>query len=844
MENHGENDQIIAESRYINKSLLALNRCLKIIAESHASKTSEVVGPFRESCLTRLLQKSLCDKEALTIFVNLNTTPAFHVETQNIMSLVVLLRKVIRAGVNDQRVEDHNVAFISRETSNWDVSSDQVKNFDEEGANELRQQNEILMKELSALKASIFERECEARQEFADMYVRMIKEHDENWRIQMEDLDQEREKLLQMSIEQVEEYYEEKLQSITRKRKRVEFDECEEKKEDVIEVCNNCVFTFKQLQEVIKQLRKDLEAAVIEKNDCKFTISLIEKELKMLKDARNSISILQSSVSFVESSVESSDGCHELVVSPCKVIEVTEIESLEVEVDQKSSFIEELRRQLAEKDEQLKILEYNLNQCEMAKVDLMEKLMMMEQILIETNLNLSSPNSSFEFRSSEVKSSSYQAETSNLSFLYTKIDLGDSPKVVATIPKEKLSWLSQGDNRWSLPQISPEKNEVSITEVSSDSSKNDSGVTSEGFKSETEEREKIEYSHIQDKVKQLKKDYILLKDVHHSYRSKIAELSEELESIKHLLTTMKETAGTNEQKILESEEELSKKNEEILKLRNELEILGEKHGQTRKVLDTKSQEYIQTMQELNERLKTHEDSNAKVSHFFHEYKKKSTSFESQLSTACAQFESSNFKCCTEHLPRIEELEKLLKTRDEQIKNLLDEISKGKQDLRALEELDWKVMMLSDKVSSFGEQKDELNKNLAEKSRNEVCLELRLKHLSAQVEERGRDIEALTTELGFVKNDSKSNEECVEELNEEILKSNARLDTMNKMLFKSEQLLYDLELSLFDENGGYVNPILEEIETKDQEIINLKNKVEQQERDLQLIKETRDVFVEK
>jgi len=85
----------LKETQNINTSLLVLGRCLKSIHKGQLIRT-KIVGPYRESKLTRLFQRALSEKEHLALMVNnVNPLPNFYVETQNVLNFAAIAKKLL-----------------------------------------------------------------------------------------------------------------------------------------------------------------------------------------------------------------------------------------------------------------------------------------------------------------------------------------------------------------------------------------------------------------------------------------------------------------------------------------------------------------------------------------------------------------------------------------------------------------------------------------------------------------------------------------------------------------------------------------------------------------------------
>ncbi|KAK4876291.1 hypothetical protein RN001_012713 [Aquatica leii] len=83
----------LKESNSINKSLLVLGRCIKLIRGNQKLKTRKVI-PFRDSKLTQLFQKALLGYESVWMIVNINTCREMFDETQHVLQFSAIAKDV------------------------------------------------------------------------------------------------------------------------------------------------------------------------------------------------------------------------------------------------------------------------------------------------------------------------------------------------------------------------------------------------------------------------------------------------------------------------------------------------------------------------------------------------------------------------------------------------------------------------------------------------------------------------------------------------------------------------------------------------------------------------------
>ncbi|KAK4876702.1 hypothetical protein RN001_009208 [Aquatica leii] len=84
----------LKESNSINKSLLVLGRCIKLIRDKQKLKTRNVI-PFRDSKLTQLFQKALLGHESVWMIININTSREMFDETQHVLQFSAIAKDVI-----------------------------------------------------------------------------------------------------------------------------------------------------------------------------------------------------------------------------------------------------------------------------------------------------------------------------------------------------------------------------------------------------------------------------------------------------------------------------------------------------------------------------------------------------------------------------------------------------------------------------------------------------------------------------------------------------------------------------------------------------------------------------
>ncbi|XP_035720253.1 kinesin-like protein KIF20A isoform X2 [Vespa mandarinia] len=297
----------LKEAQNINTSLLVLGKCLKSIYEGQLSKlkSEPIVGPFRESKLTRLFQRALSGREQIALIVNVNPLPNLYIETQNVLNFAAIAKKIIiESKVKEQRKANSRFSKIVQKSiqsvTNWDdtvlesadslntdTETDILKFSSEEEYEHLLIENKVLRKEITDLKNMALTRDFEIRQEMVDTYTTIIKKLENDWKARIRDVEEQQEDTLQWSIKQVEEYYKQKMAQLSsRKRHR----SCLSNEDDVADQTNafeseisHLTSKVVSMKDTIQELKKSNQVLSIEKNKVEFELSLTKDDLKHAK---------------------------------------------------------------------------------------------------------------------------------------------------------------------------------------------------------------------------------------------------------------------------------------------------------------------------------------------------------------------------------------------------------------------------------------------------------------------------------------------------------------------------------------------------------------------------------
>ncbi|XP_046746104.1 kinesin-like protein KIF20A isoform X2 [Diprion similis] len=348
--NEGER---LKEAQNINTSLLVLGRCLKSIFEVQTSKSKQdIIGPFRESKLTRLFQSALSGKEHIALIVNVNPVPNLYVETQNVLNFSAIAKQIViepvirvKRRVSTSRFSQM-VSQSIKTVTDWDVTelesivvdedqssaiSEKAEYVHAEDYEEMVIENEKLKQEIVKLKNSALDADFAIRQEMSNIYSDMIKDIERNFKNQLQDVEERQEDMLEWSVQQVESYYKKKLEKLSsRKRTRVESEDDTDEEIDVKELEDENVqlkAKVQSLKTTIKDLRESKDKLFAQNNENAFELSLAKKDLE---NCKNLLYAAQNNI-----------GCD----------------------DKAKGVIEELKKQLSAREDQIKSLKEYLNEA-------------------------------------------------------------------------------------------------------------------------------------------------------------------------------------------------------------------------------------------------------------------------------------------------------------------------------------------------------------------------------------------------------------------------------------------------------------------------------------------------
>ncbi|XP_017888533.1 kinesin-like protein KIF20A [Ceratina calcarata] len=332
--NRAETGVRLTEWRNINNSLLVLGRCLKTARTSNSIGNVHVAGPFRESKLTRILQKVLAGRETISFIVTIDTEADAFPETLSILNFSAIARKlnaeskVLKRNafsiMTPRSLKSSTLAsivhtpekLITVDSEEYETLKRRIKELTEEleemqliyyakrdaietisrgtqseksflDYEQLEERNAILLKNLETLECDNLDRELELRQKLADQYSTAVKELQYCSKERTQVVEDQGRELLKWSVDQIEAFYKERIDNImyNKKRKRIDGDVgiqsiCQELETE------NAMMTSKLivLREMVRNLRAENQSLSTERNKCNFELVLIKEKLTNFHD--------------------------------------------------------------------------------------------------------------------------------------------------------------------------------------------------------------------------------------------------------------------------------------------------------------------------------------------------------------------------------------------------------------------------------------------------------------------------------------------------------------------------------------------------------------------------------
>ncbi|XP_071574736.1 uncharacterized protein [Temnothorax nylanderi] len=776
----------------------------------------------------------------------------------------------------------------------------------------IREQNRRLKQELETVKSDMLNCEYVIRQQLADQYSHIIEELEATYKENTKKIETEGHDLLKWSVNQVESFYKERIVNLMRHKKRKREDSgdyiednhalYEELRAENAQVTSKVVV----LKEAVKKLRKENKTILCEKNKCSFELALITEELKKFRQLTragirkwggngeniedDADCLMNNLERLMDEKVNRTEKKLEEMNEYIRTMENKDAEAAS-EANQKSSNsehalndalikIKELEEKLLCKEACIASLQHHAQLQERQLAEAQQRLDNKKNENISdrkcrcdrsTNISFDDTADSFFQENMPVEKSSSRvcvnASTVEQHELNHWIIVPTMSASHVESTKKKLSDTSNV-GRKSLFESSGSTN-CNVSRSSDRSSKDDSGVSSE-LRNESQRSisisDNISTRENEDKCTQtcvIDEDSQIavegsIEQIDRADSNKwncqemshVAELSQDLETIRDVIYALNEASCTNECQLLHKEgamERFTAEESDIVIKRDNLF----------KVIENKMQEYKREIHMLIHKLAVKEENESRIFRCLERYIEGSRAFESKLSLMRNRLDKTFNKCANEHLPKIESLEEEVLQKTLQINELDGKISKVQHELAKGYELFQKIHDFEIIVNRCRRDKNELCRQLYECSETQLTLEDKLKKLTIKIAERDSEIISLKSEIHNIADLNVANNEKARNLSEHITEAGESIDSIKEDLHCCEDLRKNVEntikaeihdfrsrLSNHKNNTTLLNEICKTYGDSQDEITRLKMQLEHKELEATLLKTNRDVTIKK
>lgn len=838
------------EASNINNSLLVLGRCLKAASQNQ-------MAPFRQSKLTRICQRALSGEENLSIIVNVVFRPSFSDETQGIFNFCDIVRKLLTNHSKEYKQCDLETTVRDSDTcdSNDTASPSSHQSFemaemagctDSTACRNVREQNRRLREELETVKSDMLNCEYVIRRQLADHYSHMIGELEATYEENTKKIETEGHDLLKWSVKQVESFYKERIDNLTRHKKRKREDNGDHVEDhrllyEELEA-ENAQITSKMtiLKEVVKKLTRENKTILCEKNKCSFELALITKELKKFRQ------LALAGISKWGGDGENIEDDADCLMNNLERLMDKKIKRAEKKLEEMNEYVRTMENKGAETKgaseakQKLSKSEDVLNDALIKIQELEQELLLKDDCIIRLqhcaqlqerqlaevqqrldntkNENITDGMCKCD-RSTNISSNDYSAE----SFFQENMSTGKSSSrmcmnsstvkqhefedwiIVPTMFEDHVESTKQLLNASNVDRKNLFENynmNGSVSRSSDRSSKDDSGVSSE-LQNESQRSTSInDNSSIlgnEDKCTQIcvedcqiavegNVEQIDCADSNKwSYQETlhVVELSQDLETIRDVIYALNEETCANECQLLHKEGTLGRSTEEASKITMKRDDLF-------KVIENKMQGYKHEICELIRKLTIKKENENRIFKCLERYVESSRGFENKLSSMRNRLDKAFSKCANEHLPKIACLEEEVLQKALQINELDEKISKIQRDFAKGYELFQKIHDFEIIVNKCWRDKKELCRQLYECSENQLTLEDKLKKLTMKIEGRESEVISLKSEIHNIGDLNVVNNEKARNLYEQIVEAGESIDSIKEDLRCCEDLSKNVE----------------------------------------------------
>ncbi|XP_048512520.1 kinesin-like protein KIF20A isoform X2 [Athalia rosae] len=892
----------LKEAQNINTSLLVLGRCLKSIFQGQSMNLKQgLVGPFRESKLTRLFQCALSGKEHIALIVNVNPVPNLYVETQNVLNFSAIAKHIIVEPVTRVKRKASTSRFslmVSQSiktVTDWDVTDlesiasqessvdvDQAEYIYAEDYDELVRENEELKKEIVKLKSSALTSDFKIRQELSKVYTTMMNDLETNFKNRLQDVEEQQEDMLEWSVQQVENYYKEKLNNLVKKKRSCNDSDDELDSElnlEELEAENvQLVAKVESLKKSLKEVRESNEKLIIENNHNASKLSLVQKDLTNYK---NLLIAAQNDI-----------GCGE---GPAQIVE-------------------ELNKQLSTRDDQIKLLKKYLNeakaewlQATAVESKLEESLKKKDQELIEasetisdlsdqiehTNLCLAESTKTVEnledklevcakqLAFAEEKAQTYEdkwskAAANNLVLLNENAEL-------KKLLDERLA--AAKDVQLDVPAVESTETQNLVTVkteildsehdfvLNNDKTEDDalSGtIASNEVGPSSNTNEKSDDEIVREKPTQLKTKHNDLKAQYLSETLQEKKLNEKLSDAEQRLHLLHASLEASERENIECKKSLSLVENELQSFMEKV-IDATKQLEELKQANTALSEKVtldeNKIEELQNYCREKDTKDKEYSQALQERAVKINLLENELSETVKKLQNISAECSLGHKNHIKKLEQDLSIAEERYDiqvQLLEahilRIQKLEDNLSEMEDLKKKVAALGDQLKICEAEKADLLVQLDEYGSKLMTLESELQASISREKDKENEIILLQKEMkGLIRSNSRDSEmekelkTALRELaktQDALAQSEVALKSLEK-ISKAKIERLEMQVATFEQNATYLALLQEGAESRQADnerlrvtIDEMKQKLEQQEREMEAFSKNRDETIQR
>ncbi|KOX75530.1 Kinesin-like protein subito [Melipona quadrifasciata] len=781
----------LSESRNINNSLLVLGRCLKSLRDSRSTTTvgdnATTFGPFRESKLTRMLQKVLSGRENASFIVTIDAGADSLPETLAVLNFSAMLRKLGR----ETRTSRRNTFTVALPRSQRSTSV--VRSPRKAITIDLEEHAELATR-LEAMERESLNRECEIRQELVDQYSAAIAELESAWKKRAQDVEDEGRDLLRWSVNQVETFYKERIDSITRgkKRKRDENDDGDGVRSMYGELeTENAMITSKVvvLREMVQSLRVENELLCADRNKRDFELALARERLKGFRDLIR--------IHFPELSSRATRN----------------------DANDVGWLVHELKRAFDEKTESVRSLEESLSRMNDDYVQLAARSVETERELRDAKVALSrARNFEDETRGKELTESTRSLSNED----FSGSDVGDNAAESTTLQARVDTRVGRHftrEGRSSSKKVSADSDSFRSS-TDSGNAKDDSGIdfSCRSQRSTSVNDGSIAEEETKESCAQTTCDGATGRCEDAEQRE---ELSRQASDLRSLMDALRRIARSSKSEVADCKSKLSVCEERMKELEEENEKLT-------RMVEVDARKYNERVDELTRELLVKEEDDSRCQRRLENCLKRCASLENQLSVL--------------HLVHEQTLESLVGQGRALIEKS-ETSAEARGDPLGVQQLEEKVNGLEAVLEECREERNNYRERLQAHSETQSLLETKLKWLSSEIRSRDDELVSLRAEVRDAALANDSNDETLKSLAEEIGRSNETVRRVKEELAYLEETRRSLEERL--EISSLSTKIREERrEDEGEEFRKLRLRICENEREMDLLKKHRNSMIRK